>query len=204
MPWLRCRRLTMVRHGDTPHSRQGLTAGRRDPVLTPAGRHQAWRAARRLRDMSAGPALSSPLRRCRETAMAWMALSRRRVRYVRGLVERGWGELEDKPKSWRLPPLPASVEPEMALAARLRRVLALAGADPLLFAHSGVFRALQGLLGIARPVCLPTGGVAVLVRGRTGAWRVEGEIQAGPSRTGSCRDRPAWRRSARPHNLRLT
>ncbi|KQS07483.1 phosphoglycerate mutase [Curtobacterium sp. Leaf183] len=60
--------LVLVRHGETEWSKSGQHTGRTDIPLTDAGIEQAERAGRFLADREFALALSSPLRRARDTA----------------------------------------------------------------------------------------------------------------------------------------
>ncbi|WIB58995.1 histidine phosphatase family protein [Curtobacterium sp. MCLR17_007] len=60
--------LVLVRHGETEWSKSGQHTGRTDITLTDAGIEQAERAGRFLADREFALALSSPLRRARDTA----------------------------------------------------------------------------------------------------------------------------------------
>jgi probable phosphoglycerate mutase len=60
--------VVVVRHGETEWSRAGRHTGRTDLELTAAGRRAAAAVGERLADRGFAIALSSPLRRARETA----------------------------------------------------------------------------------------------------------------------------------------
>jgi broad specificity phosphatase PhoE len=58
----------LLRHGRTEANARGLLLGRLDPALDDVGRDQARRAAAALVDGGVTRVVTSPLRRCRETA----------------------------------------------------------------------------------------------------------------------------------------
>jgi broad specificity phosphatase PhoE len=60
--------LILVRHGQTSHNASGLLLGRADPPLTELGRRQAEALARADGVAGATRVVTSPLRRCVETA----------------------------------------------------------------------------------------------------------------------------------------
>ncbi len=63
-------RFIVVRHGETTWGAQARFAGREDVPLTPRGRRQAAAVAGRIRFFEPTAVLTSPLRRCRNTAQA--------------------------------------------------------------------------------------------------------------------------------------
>ena len=83
--------LIIVRHGRTPANASGELLGRRDPGLDEVGRHQAAAIGRTL--AGAYRIVSSPLRRCRETAAAIGAPIQLDDRFI----ELDYGELEGVP-----------------------------------------------------------------------------------------------------------
>ncbi len=60
----------VVRHGETTWGAEARFAGRQDVPLTPRGRRQARAVADRIRRLAPSVVLTSPLRRCRDTADA--------------------------------------------------------------------------------------------------------------------------------------
>lgn len=70
-------RLFLIRHGE-PEAAWGGDA--RDPGLSPAGRQQAQAAARALSGFGSLDVVSSPMQRCRETAVEYADLSARDCR----------------------------------------------------------------------------------------------------------------------------
>ena len=160
--------LWLVRHGETPRSRDGRLAGWVDTPLTARGEAEA----RRLRPFLAGERFdgvwSSDLRRAVRTArLAWGEPHRdRRLREI------GFGDLEGH--RWE------ALEPGLASALRRfdgfaapggeslaglgRRVSAFVAQLPpgrhLVFTHGGVIRFLTRSVGYDG--FLPTGSVAVL------------------------------------------
>lgn len=67
-------RFYLLRHGETSWNLEGNRyCGRTDVPLSPAGRDQADRVARALRDVPFAAAFCSPLRRSRDTAESFAA-----------------------------------------------------------------------------------------------------------------------------------
>jgi broad specificity phosphatase PhoE len=90
-------RLVLVRHGATEHSALRRFSGRNDLPLAPVGERQA--AALAARDLSAdvGPVstvVSSPLRRCRQTAAAVAGAGGHDVTVLDDLAETDFGRFE--------------------------------------------------------------------------------------------------------------
>lgn len=120
--------LYVVRHGRTEANASGLLLGRADPALDAVGRAQAARIAAAL---PTGPrVVSSPLRRCVETAAAIVAAPETDER----LVELDYGDLDLRPFSevpsetwarWRADPdfRPAGGETLTELGGRVAEVL---------------------------------------------------------------------------------
>lgn len=137
-----------VRHGETFHNRARIIAGSQDVVLTPKGKQQAIDAGTLLRDWQGEIVVSSSQLRARQTAK--LALPGYRVTPMKGLRERRWGSLEQGPIIHPMPYLnpPADAEPwndfVVRIAESLNSVLAQYD-NPVVFAHSGVFRAIRYL-----------------------------------------------------------
>jgi ribonuclease H / adenosylcobalamin/alpha-ribazole phosphatase len=91
------RKLLLIRHGQISANVAGRWHGATDSPLTPAGRRQAIRLARRVRSEwgDLGAIYSSPLQRCRRTADAIGAVVEQPVVLDDDLREYGIGELED-------------------------------------------------------------------------------------------------------------
>jgi broad specificity phosphatase PhoE len=83
--------LYVCRHGRTEANAAGLLLGRADPGLDDLGRLQAEALAAAL--PKAGPVVSSPLRRCRDTAAAFG----RPVSVDERLIELDYGEWDQTP-----------------------------------------------------------------------------------------------------------
>ena len=94
----------LLRHGRTEANARGLLLGRADPALDDVGREQALRAARALVGVDATRVVSSPLRRCRETAALVGETLGLPVVVDDRWVEMDYGELDGTPV--------ASVPPE--------------------------------------------------------------------------------------------
>lgn len=146
-------RLFLIRHGEP---QTGWGGGDPDPGLSDAGRAQARAAAEQLIQLAPAVALTSPMRRCRETAAPFEDLARTVARIDeavsevptpagnadrpawlqsnfpwRGGAPRLWSALDDDLKSWR-----ASV---------LARVAAI-DVDTAVFSH---FIAINVIVGAA-------------------------------------------------------
>ena len=143
-----------LRHGETETNRLGLITGATDIELNARGCEQALAAAALIKDLGVDAIYSSPLRRARDTAECVAGIVGVPVIVVQGIAERGFGELEGKPR--RLLVREATPPGGESLAAFTERVLAafasIAGGNrPLVVAHSGVFRVLCDALGIIAP-----------------------------------------------------
>jgi broad specificity phosphatase PhoE len=134
--------LIVMRHGQTASNASGLLLGRDDPPLNELGRRQAEALAGVPGVAGAAAVVSSPLRRCQETA----ALLRRPVRVDERWVEIDYGTYEGMPlrevpadvwATWRADPswAPEGGESLVAVGVRVR-----AGCEELaeLAAHSDV------------------------------------------------------------------
>ena len=158
--------LWLVRHGETPRSRDGLLAGWVDTPLTRRGVHEA----RALRPLLAGQDFdgvwASDLRRAVRTAREAWGEPRR----DRRLREISFGELEgpgdagtrsrSRPGSFPGFSAPAG-ETLDDLAARVHLFIAsLPTGRHLVFTHGGVVRLLTRAVGLDE--FLPTGSVAVV------------------------------------------
>ncbi len=77
--------LILVRHA-LPE-RQHVTSGTADPVLSDVGVEQADKAARWLSAEQIGTVYASPMRRAKQTAEAYAALSGHAIQFHEGLVE---------------------------------------------------------------------------------------------------------------------
>jgi probable phosphoglycerate mutase len=84
--------LLLVRHGHTATAGKVLTGWERGVHLTERGREQAEALAGRLEGVAVTAIYSSPLERCRETAMPLAAACGLPVRVRRGLIETGYGD----------------------------------------------------------------------------------------------------------------
>lgn len=86
--------LLLLRHGQTPLSNQRRFAGRGDIPLTKQGFGQAARAAKRLSRSGADVVISSPLRRCRDTAALVADAARAPLVIEEDFAEADFGEWE--------------------------------------------------------------------------------------------------------------
>jgi probable phosphoglycerate mutase len=141
-----------LRHGETETNRLGLITGATDIELNARGREQALAAAELVRGLRVDAIYSSPLRRARDTAECVARIVGVPVILVPGIAERGFGELEGKPRRLLVrETTPPGGESLAAFTARVLEALAaIAGGNrPLVVAHSGVFRVLCEHLRIA-------------------------------------------------------
>ena len=86
-----------VRHGVTDWNRQGRFQGRTDNPLNDTGIEQAHAAAERLRAVSLGHVVSSPLLRALRTAEIIAAAASKIVTIDHGLIELDFGSFEGMP-----------------------------------------------------------------------------------------------------------
>jgi probable phosphoglycerate mutase len=172
------RAFCFVRHGETDSNRCGLVAGSSDVPLTALGREQARAAAARLAGAGITAVYSSALSRARDTAEPIARALALPVTVIAELNERGWGELEGRPRALRVPGVtPPGAETAAAFRARVLAGLARVDAAlPLIVAHSGVFRVLCRELGIAEAAA-PVGNALPLrfvpPRAPGGGWHLE-------------------------------
>lgn len=152
--------IVLIRHGETPWSREGRHTGRTDITLTTAGRAAAAALAPALAEHPFGYVACSPLSRARDTA-ALAGLSP--DVYTDDLLEWDYGGFEGRTTSqirsqcghpswviWqaRVPPGDSPGEQLQDVARRCRRVLAAcapyltADEDVALVAHGHVLRIL--------------------------------------------------------------
>ena len=85
----------LVRHGRTTANSSGVLAGRSSGVeLDPVGQTQADTAGRRVAPLPVRAVVTSPLRRCRQTAQRLLAVRDSEAPLVveQGLIECGYGE----------------------------------------------------------------------------------------------------------------
>jgi broad specificity phosphatase PhoE len=85
-----------LRHGATDWNREGRFQGRTDNPLNDLGIAQAHAAAERLRTVSLGHVISSPLVRALRTAEIIAATSSKIVTVDHGLIEQDFGSFEGK------------------------------------------------------------------------------------------------------------
>ena len=140
-----------VRHGETESNVLGIVAGSTDVPLTQRGRMQALAAAQTLRTAGITAVYSSSLARARDTADCIASALALPVTVIPELAERNWGELEGRPRDERRRGMvPAGADtPQQFLQRVLRGLRKIGGGTPLVVAHSGVFRVLSRLLGVA-------------------------------------------------------
>ena len=90
----------LIRHGRTSANTSGVLAGRSSGVvLDEVGHQQAAEVAARVADVPLRTVLTSPLRRCRQTAQALVASRGEScpIQVEQGLVECGYGEWTGQP-----------------------------------------------------------------------------------------------------------
>jgi len=143
-----------LRHGETETNRLGLITGATDIELNARGREQAVAAATLVRALAVDAIYSSPLKRARQTADCVALALGLPVVEVPAIAERGFGELEGKPRGLLVRgATPAGGESLEDFTARvLAGFSGIAGSEhPLIVAHSGVFRVLCRALAITAP-----------------------------------------------------
>lgn len=165
-------RLLLIRHAESTLGAQGRYAGHRDPPLSPRGRRQAMRLARRLGRLDA--IYSSDLTRCRQTA--GLIAGGRPIILSRSLREMHFGRWEGLTYAecarrfprlhacWVADPdsfTPPDGEPLRRMARRVRRFARAAarrhpGAVIALVTHGGPIRVLTRSLEIVEPASLRT------------------------------------------------
>jgi probable phosphoglycerate mutase len=148
------RNFYFLRHGETQSNVCSTVAGSTDVLLTELGHAQARAAAVKLEHHGVTAIYSSALRRARDTADYVARALGVSLTVIPELAERRWGDLEGKPRAFRVPGVtpPGAENPEEFG----NRVLAgcskiNARGTTLVVSHSGVFRVLCGTLGIAGP-----------------------------------------------------
>ena len=91
--------ISFVRHGETPHNREGRLQGRVDLELSERGCEQAARVASRFAGHPITNVYSSPLRRARQTAAAIADVCGCEVEVDDRLIELDYGEWDGRPLS---------------------------------------------------------------------------------------------------------
>ncbi len=89
-------RLILARHGETLPNRRGVLLGRDDPGLTDRGRSQAQALAAWVADHGVTRVVSSPLGRCRDTAVPIAEMCSLDVVTDDRLVELDYGDWEGR------------------------------------------------------------------------------------------------------------
>lgn len=89
-------RLILARHGETAPNRRGVLLGRDDPGLTDRGRSQARALAAWVAEHGPTRVISSPLARCRDTAVAIADACSLDVATDERLIELDYGEWEGR------------------------------------------------------------------------------------------------------------
>ena len=164
------RALYLVRHGQTESSARLAYSGRSDVALTPEGREQAQRAARRLaRTGGIDAVYSSPLSRARDTAQAITTATGAPLTVDERLTEVDYGRFEGVDRAgaralvgqafedWRADPFGAPVPGMEPLADALERARAatadaIARAElPVIVGHQGILRIVLIALGELAP-----------------------------------------------------
>jgi broad specificity phosphatase PhoE len=88
--------ISFVRHGETPHNREGRLQGRADLALTERGLDQAARLAQRFAASTIAKVVSSPLRRAQQTAEAIAVVCGCEVEVDERLIELDYGEWDGR------------------------------------------------------------------------------------------------------------
>jgi probable phosphoglycerate mutase len=87
--------LFLVRHAESTWNRQKKMQGQKDPPLSPYGRKEAMRLAKRFKGLKFAAVYASPLRRAHQTAEVILG-KRRKISCDEGLMEIGLGDWEGK------------------------------------------------------------------------------------------------------------
>jgi broad specificity phosphatase PhoE len=88
--------LLLVRHAESNLNRQKKLQGQKDPPLSPYGRKEAERLARRFRELKFAAVYSSPLKRAYQTAEIIVAGRKCKITCQDALKEWGLGKWEGK------------------------------------------------------------------------------------------------------------
>lgn len=88
--------LFLIRHGETPWTKEKRFQGRTDTELTPRGKKQAAALGRRLKDSGIDILYASPLKRAAESARIISKSLRRKIVSDKRLCELSFGEWEGK------------------------------------------------------------------------------------------------------------
>lgn len=167
-----------MRHGQTAWNARGQTQGQLDSALSPEGRAQADRAARRLAGENIRRIVSSPLSRVSETAERAAHFHRLDVEYEPDLMECHLGVQQGQKHGqwlrdyWVSKETPEGAEPFEQFAERiystLRRLIDREGV--LIVAHGGILKALQAYVRVDPA---PPGGNALpmLIEPGKPVWR---------------------------------
>lgn len=143
-----------MRHGESASNVLETIAGSLDVALTERGHQQAQAAAARLKAAGITAIYSSALRRARDTAAHVGQALDLPVAIIAELAERHWGELEGQPRAARVRGItPAGAETTQQFNERVLQGLASieARGNPLIVAHSGVFRILCRAFDLTEP-----------------------------------------------------
>lgn len=140
-----------VRHGETRESRRGILQGQTETELSARGRRDAENVGQTLIPLGIRSIYTSPLKRTRKTAAIISVMIDAPVFTLPGLMERGWGRFEGRPKNER-PKVknPKTAETMADFSARVLDAFgSIAGPSPVLvISHSGVFRVLAAQIAI--------------------------------------------------------
>ena len=179
---LTSREFIFLRHGETDWNAQGLSQGRTNVPLNPAGVAQAEAAARVLAHRGVRRIVSSTLGRARQTAEIVGAALALPVATDAGLQEAGFGAQEGRPigpwyDDWVAgTSTPQDGESFAELQGRVVPAVNRALAGPglvLIVAHGAMFRALRAAMGLSALVRTENG---VPLRCRPGApWELSKE-----------------------------
>lgn len=88
--------LFLVRHAESTWNRQKKMQGQKDPPLSPYGRKEAMRLAKRFEDLKFTAAYASPLKRAHQTAEVILKGKKCRISCDEDLMEMGLGEWEGR------------------------------------------------------------------------------------------------------------
>ena len=157
-----------VRHGETDSNLKNIVQGLLDTSLNKTGFKQAEEAARHIKDLPITTIITSPLKRARETAKIIADAIDVPVVIVGELKDRSAGILEGKPQErwmekWKTDKMYIDkAETFQNFSHRVERGLAKALKEPgpiLVVAHSGVYTAINKILGAHAKDYLPNAQV---------------------------------------------
>ena len=140
-----------LRHGESTANLARIVGGALDVELTARGHEQARQAVDKVSPLGITAIYSSALRRARDTAAPIARALALPVTEIAELGERHWGVMQGRPLASRVRgEIPEGAETTAQFTQRVLQGFAriAPGGNPLVVAHSGVFRVLCRTLGI--------------------------------------------------------